>query len=162
MNKPWCTLKAQTEPRLFCLQTFVPLLLQKVPSYSEHILEKECTQNAKKTLAPVLWSQGILLCNCLPERPILCLCVWCTALDSLSIHGFSSRGHHFGGCSCKSHSWLWFSLLEQSCAGSKLSTLHIMRIFWNLARFVVQGVNHRIIVACLWIQAIKFQDLFSV
>lgn len=55
---------------------FVPLLLQKVPSYSEHILEKECSQNAKKLLASVLLSQGILLCNCLPERPVFYLLVF--------------------------------------------------------------------------------------
>lgn len=61
------------------IQKFVPLLLQKVPSYSEHILEKECGQNAKKLLASMLLRQGILLCNCLPERPVFYLPV-CDAL----------------------------------------------------------------------------------
>lgn len=58
------------------IQKFVPLLLQKVPSYSEHILEKECGQNAKKLLASMLLRQGILLCNCLPERPVFYLPVF--------------------------------------------------------------------------------------
>lgn len=38
--------------------------------------KKECSQNAKKLLASVLFSQGILLCNCLPERPVFYLLVF--------------------------------------------------------------------------------------
>ena len=150
------------------IQTFVPLLLQKVPSYSEHILEKECSQNAKKLLALLLLRQGILLRNCLPERPVFHLLASNAPRATAQICYNQSRATPCWQCNILfsfSHIRVFFqsemSLVDVSArVGSNSDFLHrnravlagnckpfnIARIFWNSTWLVMQGVNHITIV----------------